>query len=321
MKINYPIKYTAMPVIESNGYNIGLNELEEKYAVVCYIVSKCYLLKDVTRYKENGESIKEYEVVFPYQYGLLRGSERTIPKFNYSGDCVNSNLVDFVFDSYEEALQYATLKNEEICTETWVNLPYSENFGEKVQEKKNAFAARLAKYKMLEQQMLMYTEDLDTSKRKKLDNVITVENNNIKILACDLYEFIRVCNYIKFVIYTITPAQHEELIKYIRGESVADFESIVKNAVALLVHDSNNSVMKIVNPNVAGLYYLDEYGLLQYSDKMKKVTFNRMKKIEANSVVLYTTETLADLMDSYKKHERIDLSKFSGPLLNRVKKQ
>ncbi len=35
--------------------------------VVCYIVSKCYLISDKAKCKENGEGEKEYEAVFPYQ--------------------------------------------------------------------------------------------------------------------------------------------------------------------------------------------------------------------------------------------------------------
>lgn len=111
MKINYPVKYTAMPIIEQVGWNNGLNELERNYDVVCYIVSKCYLLSDLTRYKEDGQSVREYEVVFPYQLGDYNNWKRTIPLFNlYSGNSINSNRVNFVFDSYEEALKYATKK-------------------------------------------------------------------------------------------------------------------------------------------------------------------------------------------------------------------
>ena len=69
MKYNYPVKYAAMPIIEQVGWSQGLNELERNYDVICYIVSKCYLLSDKTKYKENGKKEKEYEVVFPYQKG------------------------------------------------------------------------------------------------------------------------------------------------------------------------------------------------------------------------------------------------------------
>ena len=39
MKINYPVKYAAMPIIEQVGWSHGLHELERKYDVVCYIIN------------------------------------------------------------------------------------------------------------------------------------------------------------------------------------------------------------------------------------------------------------------------------------------
>lgn len=111
MKCNYPVKYVAMPIIEQIGWCHGLNELERNYDVVCYIVSKCYLLSDKIKYKENGKSLKEYEVVFPYQKRQYYSWERVIPEFNLINyACTNSNLVDKVFDNYEEALEFATQK-------------------------------------------------------------------------------------------------------------------------------------------------------------------------------------------------------------------
>ena len=111
MKISYPIKYAVMPIIEQVAWSHGLNELEREYDVVCYIVSKCYLWKDLTKYMENGKSIKEYEVVFPYQANGNGKLTRTIPEFNlFSYACTNSNKTDGVFDRYEEALVHATEK-------------------------------------------------------------------------------------------------------------------------------------------------------------------------------------------------------------------
>ena len=44
MKNNYPIKYAVMPIVEQTGWYPGLNELAREYGVVCYIVSKCYVV-------------------------------------------------------------------------------------------------------------------------------------------------------------------------------------------------------------------------------------------------------------------------------------
>ena len=134
MKINYPIKYTAMPIIEQVGWIHGLHDLEREYGVVCYIVSKCYLITTLEKYKENGSIKHEYEIVFPYQIGDYGKWQRKIPNYHLIQDyCVNSNKVNEVFDSYEEALKYVESKNDKLCEMSWKYLPYSENYDEKIQ--------------------------------------------------------------------------------------------------------------------------------------------------------------------------------------------
>ena len=49
MKINYPVKYALMPIIEQVGWTHGLHELERDYDVVYYVVSKCYLINDTKK--------------------------------------------------------------------------------------------------------------------------------------------------------------------------------------------------------------------------------------------------------------------------------
>ena len=151
MKYNYPVKYAAMPIIEQVGWTHGLNELERDYDVVCYIVSKCYLVSDRTNYKENGKNEKEYQVVFPYQPGQYNNWERVTPSFN--NGCTNSNFVEKVFDTYEEALEFATHKNEELCEKAWVYLPYTKDLNDQISKKIQEFNDRLSRYKLLEQLM------------------------------------------------------------------------------------------------------------------------------------------------------------------------
>ncbi len=39
MRINYPIKYTIIPIIEQGSWIHGLNEFERDYDVICYIAT------------------------------------------------------------------------------------------------------------------------------------------------------------------------------------------------------------------------------------------------------------------------------------------
>jgi hypothetical protein len=314
MKINYPVKYAVMPVIERNDWRTNYN-------VVCYIVSKCYLVNDSTKYKENGQSVKEYEVVFPYQLGPDNNWKRTNPSFDhFSGNCDNSNIVDSIYDSYEEALEDVTIKNEKLCEKTWAYLPFSGNYVKKIQEKKDEFSNRLAKYKMLEEQIFFHTNDLEIDKRKELDKVVSFKNNCGKILSCNLYEAIQLFDDTKFVVYTVTQKQYDNLVKFISEKEVENIESIIGHAEGLLVHEAKDSVIRIVNPNIDGVYYINEYELLNYSDKLNKVTQNDFENVDQDTYILYTTETVEDIMNSYKKYADIDLSKVQGPLLKKTRK-
>ena len=318
MKINYPIKYAAMPIIEQVGWSHGLNELEREYDVVCYIVSKCYLLKDSTKYMENGKSIKEYEVVFPYQSNGNGKLTRTIPEFNlFSYACTNSNKTDGVFDTYEEALVHATEKNEKLCEKTWMWLPYSSDLLEKIHAKKEEFSSRLAKYKKLERQMLLYTKDLEVNKKTMLNEVISFENNKIKVLSCNLYEAIHMFRDTGFVVFTVTQEQYERLLEVARLGNANDLRFIGPTK-CLLMHEEKRSEMYIINKNAEGIYYLDENGSLHYQ---AKGTLPEFKSIDESTYVLYTTETFEDVMNSYKSHKAIDLSKIKGPSLKKVQKK
>ena len=59
MKINYPIKYALMPIVDQVGWYNGVYGLERNYDTVCYIVSKCYLVGEKIKYnKDEGARLK-----------------------------------------------------------------------------------------------------------------------------------------------------------------------------------------------------------------------------------------------------------------------
>ena len=108
MKNNYPIKYAAMPIIEQTGR-------DSEYRVVCYIVSKCYVVGREEKYNMSGNTECKYKVVFPYERdNLHRYLSRVEPSYNCYGECRNSTNVDKVFDSFEEAREDALKKNKKI---------------------------------------------------------------------------------------------------------------------------------------------------------------------------------------------------------------
>ena len=318
MKINYPIKYAAMPIIEQVGWIHGLNELERDCDVVCYIVSKCYLLSDSTKYMGNGRNVKEYEVVFPYQSNGYGKIVRTIPKFNLiSYVCTNSTKTDGVFDTYEEAIAHATKKNEKLCENTWIWLPYSSDFLEKVHEKKEEFSVRLAKYKKLERQMLLHTKDLEVNKKSVLNEVISFKNGKIKVLSCNLYEAIRLFRDRGFVFFSVDQEEYKKLLELSRLENAID-PCFIKKMKCLLMHEEKSSDVCILNQNGEKKYYLDENEVLHYCNDS---TFFEFQKDDETTCVLYTTETFEDIINSYKRHQIIDLSKIEETSLKKIRKE
>lgn len=322
MKINYPVKYTAMPIVKSVGWGIGLNELEKEYGVVCYIVSKCYLLSDLTRYKENGQSTKEYEVVFPYQYDEIysRKWERTIPTFNcYNDNCDNSNIVEKVFDSYEEALEFTITKNNKLCEKTWINLPCTKDMIQKISDKVNQFNYMLARYKMLEQQILYHTSDIKQSNTKELKRLISIKNSKGKVISGNLYEFLRFTYDNTFIVYSVSEEQYDKLRELTKEESISDVTSIIGPVNAILYHDSKEPIIRIISPNIDDVYYFEESELLRHNNKFKKVTQKELDNVDEKTYHFYTTEKVEDIMASFRIHDDIDLEKVQGPLLIKKK--
>lgn len=313
MKINYPIKYAAMPIIEEVGRTFGLHELEREYGVVLYIVSKCYLIKNTTTYKENGSSVKEYEVVFPYQ-PFEYGWEKNLPRYSIYGNCINSTMVDLVFDSYEEALNYVDIKNRDLCDD---NIRYISI--EKAKMYEEEFITKLSKYQILEQQILNYTSDLKIGENQKLNNVVQVRNNNIKILKDSIYYLLNILNGYKFVVYSISNEQYADLLNYNSLEKIDYINNLRGKVKGLLIRKKQDDFIKLSPLSEGGTYYINDDSIC-FDDKIEKVSIDDFEQIDDDTLVFYTTETLEDLFNSYKKYPEIDLDNLQGPVLTKIKK-
>lgn len=315
MKINYPIKYAAMPIIEQVGWSYGLHELERKDDVVCYIVSKCYLISDLTKYTEDGQIVKQYEVVFPYQPVEFSRWKKVTPSYNLvHGYCTNGNKVDEIFDTYEDALSFVTAKNEE-CVKNHIYLPYSENYA----VKKDEFNEKLAEYKLLEKQILLHTEDMEIGKSKELTNVIKIANNSGRVLSCSIYEILNLFDRDKFVAYSISTEQYTNLIKLISEGKIEDIRSIIGSHQGLLLHKEKDDFIKLAVEEGCGAYYIQNNSV-NYDVNLDKVTIKSFENIDEDTLIFYTTETIDDLLNSYKKHSEIDLREVQGPVLKKTKK-
>ncbi len=294
MKYNYPIKYAAMPIMEQVGWSHGLNELEREYDVVCYIVSKCFLLSDKTKYQENGESEKEYEVVFPYQKGQYSW-ERVKPSSS------NSCYVDKVFVSYKDALEYVKEKNHKLSTKIAFTSNLSKDYSTKIKE----FKDKVHKYNLLEQQILTNTTDLDSSYQKKLDNIIIYNKGILKEINSNIYEYLNYSNYNNYIVYTLSLKEYKELLTIRDNKEIED--NILKK-IPILYHNGkeNPQVKLVINDNGKVLYYINKWeSLIPYE---KENLFFDLSMINEQCEYVFTTETLSDIVNSFKQAKNIDLN-------------
>jgi hypothetical protein len=316
MKFNYPIKYAAMPIIEQAGWCNGMHELEREYDVVCYIVSKCYLISTLTKYREDGSVIKEHEVVFPYQLSQFDKWENVVPTFDLIyGRCNNSNKVDGVFDTYEEALNCVSTKNNNLCKKARMNLQYSKDIAAKIQKSEDEFNVKLLKYKLLEQQILFSTDNVKPGKSKKLNSVLKIENNGIKIISCNVYEMLQLFADDKFVVYSISQEQYDTLMK---ADSIDTIKYVTKNSQCLLLHKTKDDFIKLGIEEASGAHYIKDNDVC-FDSQIERVTKRDFENLDNDTLIFYTTETIEDLLNSYKKDSEIDLGQIKGTVLKKVK--
>lgn len=291
MKKNYPVVYALMPIIEfyrNNQANIMTKN-------VCYIISKCYLVGEKTTFKENGKEITNYEIVFPYQQ---RDNEWKYeePIFNLINDqCVNSYYTDVIFDSYDKAVTYKNQKNKELCEEILFNLPVTENFQEIVHQKKEEFYDKLNKYELLEKQILNSMSKLNNECRKELVNVKRADG---KVLPMDLYQFINLFENEKYLVYSITKEEYDLLT----NQSVKEIKMYSQKPILL----NDSKVSKLINDDTKGCYYFDN-NWLKFSKKMSPVSNDEIDNISKDAIVIYTTETVEDIINSYQTYDNINL--------------
>lgn len=68
-----------------------------------------------------------------------------------------------------------------------------------------------------------------------------------------------------------------------------------------------------------GVYYIQN-NQIKHDYKLDKVTQESFNKIDEDTLKFYTTETIDDLLYSYKRYTEIDLADVRAPVLKKVKK-
>lgn len=290
MKKNYPIRYAVMALYEPTRLVYENKRFEKEYNVVAHIVSKCFVIQTIENNFENGTKKVQHRVVFPYQRANSECDiwEISEPRFNSYKQCTNSVTVDKVFDNYQDALEDASRKNDEILSR---NISYLSNqTTEEVKKVELEHEQRIKKYKVLEKEIRKNTIDLKIKQNIKEQSIIINLDDQVKTFSMSIYDFIKKFSNDEFCVYSVSEEEYED----IKNKIKADSEFIPKVSTSpLLISEFKDPVVKIIKPNSQNEshYYIKDEKL-----------FHSNEKIECTSLpktIVYTTENYTDIINSY----------------------
>ena len=125
MENNYPIKYAVLILKKKGGY---YNHYQD--VTLGCIVSKCYVIESSVKYYKDGSNKIENKVYFPYNdISFFESSGLSVEPNKFILDCnsypYDCEIVDSLFDTYEDAKEYCEEKNEEMKNHLFTRLNYS----------------------------------------------------------------------------------------------------------------------------------------------------------------------------------------------------
>ena len=172
--LKYPIKYACKPLYYGDGYING------------YIVLKAYLVGEEKKYYPDGKSDISYKVVFPYPWANANQDslekffdKRSYPKYN-NDSVVNSQKVDRIFDTYEDAKMYASSLNEYLrkCYALYNHLDEDTKYII------NHFDDMLNFYNEFEAKLLSLTENMEVKTSNNVYKELLKAEEVSDVIAC-----------------------------------------------------------------------------------------------------------------------------------------
>ncbi len=119
-KVGYPYKYALMPIIEQAGWTKGVPgwEVGSIEKVVAYVAMECYLLQKTITYDNNGNFNEKYLIVFAKASHDF--STEVYPYDKMYGVNTTGVLVNYIFDTLEEAKSYEQEINNDLVKESCI---------------------------------------------------------------------------------------------------------------------------------------------------------------------------------------------------------
>lgn len=134
-----------------------------------------------------------------------------------------------------------------------------------------------------------------------------------------IYEILRLFDSDRFAIYNISKEQYDKLVKLIKENKLDDIKSVTLPNQGLVLHKEKDDFIKLAIEKTTGAYYIQN-NYINYDDNLDKVTSKFFENLDKDVLKFYTTETIDDLLNSYKKYSEINLEEVKGTTLKKVKK-
>lgn len=163
-----------MQIKGQTGWSIGLHQLEREYNTIVNIACKCYVISEKKQYNNDGSFNIEYEVVFLYEESEFRDEEFKLatPRFNIYSQCINSTLVNQLFDTFEEAQSLAKEYNNELLKRKIGHLAYKKDLENNIKSLKLEHQETLDRYNQIEQHLEQKTMNMSVQKTPNIEELI-----------------------------------------------------------------------------------------------------------------------------------------------------
>ena len=282
MKNNYPIKYAAIPI---EIYNRNNSE------ILCYIVSKVYLVSEEKRFDRSGRDETVFRIVPPYEIDDFNTYKRVEPTKNWDGDIassISSIKVERVFNTKEEALKEKDRLNSIIIFNKKLYCPF-----DKVQRAllEESFNNTVSYYNQLEDLIMANTPDLVVNAPRTIGHTIIRKDDIYKETEMSIYDVIRSLKDFNYKAYSLTKREYNALLKAL--ENKQDTSKYDKNL--LLINNGKEKVSKVMEDDK--WFYLNR-GVASKGN-YDSLSFN----LEDCDISYYTTETYNEILKSYPNIE------------------
>ena len=250
MKTNQPMKYTVIQV-------------SDEFPV--YIVTKCFLAEQITRFLEDGTTKKEYRVEIPYSFKARKNDDIKTYKNN-------SIIADKLFDTYDIAKKYANALNEKVL--------------ENVSHEQNSYDEKIKQYEELEQFILSSAIFSKLKIEDKNHEIILYNFNNSypSIVNLSTRELLKLYNNEEFLtVYSLSDEEFNYFKKQINNKNMPlDFKYQGK----YLLISNEYKKLKICNgySNDEDIPFINPVNFASIVNNGKKVL---------------TTETYEDIISKY----------------------